>query len=292
MKLLVKIAAKVNLGLDILNRREDNYHDIRTVMHSINIFDYLIFEKADKITITCDNPLVPLDNTNIVHKCIEEISKYAGLENGFLNVHIEKKIPVCAGLGGGSSNGAAALIAYNELYELGLSKNQLAEIGKNVGADIPFLIHSGIAFCEGIGDEIIPLKPDIPLYLVLCKPDFGVSTKFAYDTIDLCGAKKHPDFEDLMYGLINSDSKTLKNGLINVFEPYIKDEYPEVKNIINKFNELNALGVQMSGSGPSVFGLYPTLADAQKAFMSLSKDYSDVYLTSFCTKYSALTVSY
>ena len=229
-KIQIKIPAKVNLGLDIVGKREDNYHNIKTVMHSINIYDYLTFEKSDKIVITCNNTEVPKDESNIVYKCIKEISKL-NKENKLLSVHIEKKIPVCAGLGGGSANGAAALIAYNKIYELNLSRDELCSIGEKIGADIPFLIHSGAGMCEGIGEKIRPIYPYIPCYVVLCKPDFGVSTKFAYDLIDNATDLIRPDFTALMTGLLEADKKKLEKGLINVFEPFVLEKYPEIKYI-------------------------------------------------------------
>jgi len=286
-KLQIKIPAKINLGLDIVGKREDNYHDIKTVMHSINIYDYLTFEKSEKIVITCNNDEVPRDENNIVHKCIKEISKLNN-PNDLLAVHIEKRIPVCAGLGGGSANGAAALIAYNTIYELGLSKDELCKIGGKIGADIPFLIHCGAGVCEGIGEKIRHIYPYIPSYIVLCKPDFGVSTKFAYDLIDSATNLKRPNFTALMDGLLNIDKKKLKKGLINVFEPFVLEKYPEIKYIKDKFEKLDAIGVQMSGSGPSVFGLFDSLEKAQNAYEEFFKEYDTVFLTNFTESENAL----
>lgn len=279
-KLQIKIPAKVNLGLDVVGKRKDNYHDIKTVMHSINIYDYLTFEKSEKIVITCNNDEVPRDENNIVYKCIKEISTLKS-DRDLLSVHIEKRIPVCAGLGGGSANGAAALIAYNKIYNLDLSKDQLCEIGRKIGADIPFLIHSGAGMCEGIGEKIRPIYPYIPSYIVLCKPDFGVSTKFAYDLIDNATDLKRPDFTALMNGLLNSDRKKLKKGLINVFEPFVVEKYPEIRYIKDKFEKLDAVGVQMSGSGPSIFALFDSLEKAQYAYEEFFKEYNTVFLTNF-----------
>ncbi|MGN8912968.1 4-(cytidine 5'-diphospho)-2-C-methyl-D-erythritol kinase [Anaerofustis butyriciformans] len=286
-KIQIKIPAKVNLGLDIVGKREDNYHNIKTVMHSINIYDYLTFEKSDKIVITCNNTEVPKDESNIVYKCIKEISKL-NKENKLLSVHIEKKIPVCAGLGGGSANGAAALIAYNKIYELNLSRDELCSIGEKIGADIPFLIHSGAGMCEGIGEKIRPIYPYIPCYVVLCKPDFGVSTKFAYDLIDNATDLIRPDFTALMTGLLEADKKRLEKGLINVFEPFVLEKYPEIKYIKDKFKKLDAIGVQMSGSGPSVFALYDSLSKAQRAYEEFIKEYDTVFLTNFTESENAL----
>lgn len=288
-KLQIKIAAKVNLGLDIVSKRDDNYHNIKTVMHSINIYDYLTFEKANKIEITCNHKEVPTDERNIVYKCIKAMSNYTD-SNNLLRVHIEKRIPVCAGLGGGSSNGAAAILAYNELYKLNFSKEKLCKIGKEIGADIPFLIHSGAGICEGIGEIIRPIYPYIPCYMVLSKPNFGVSTSFAYDLIDNGTDIKRPDFSALMHGLLTSDEEDLKKGLVNVFEPFVISEYPEVGNIIDSFNNHNPIGVQMSGSGPSVFALFKNLEDAQKAYADLVKKYESTYLTNFLEEEDAIQI--
>lgn len=287
-KIQIKIPAKVNLGLDIVRKREDNYHDIKTVMHSINIYDYLTFEKSDNISITCNHNEVPRDENNIVYKCIKTISELTNNNHKLLSVHIEKRIPVCAGLGGGSANGAAALIAYNKIYELNLTKEDLCKIGSGIGADIPFLIHSGAGLCEGIGEKIRPIYPYIPCYIVLCKPDFGVSTKFAYELIDNAKELLRPDFTSLMSGLLEADKKKLKKGLVNVFEPFVLEKYPEVKYIKDKFEKLDAIGVQMSGSGPSVFALYDSLSKAQYAYEAFCKEYDTVFLTNFTESENAL----
>lgn len=277
--LSIKIAAKVNLGLDVLSKREDNYHNIQTIMHSINIHDKLTFKKSDKIKITCKNSQVPQNEDNIVYKCIKKIAKKTNNREKLLEVDIEKFIPVSAGLGGGSANGAASLIAYNEIYDLHLSKNELCDIAAEVGADIPFLIHSGCAFCEGIGEKISKLYPIIGMSMVLCKPDFGVSTAYAYDLIDKHGIEKKPDFEKIMHGLLSEDKNALTDGLINVFEPYVFEKYPKVKEIKDKFIKLNAIGVQMSGSGPSVFALFHDKDDAINAYNEMKKEHTQVYIT-------------
>lgn len=286
----VKIAAKVNLGLDILKKRKDNYHNIQTIMHSIDIHDKLVFKKSHKLNITSNNKDVPLGEDNIVYQCIKKIAKVSGNENNLLDVTIDKFIPISAGLGGGSANGAATLIAYNELYNLGLTKDELCDIATKVGADIPFLIHSGCAFCEGIGEKIRKLYPIIDMNMVLCKPDFGVSTAKAYDLIDRYGVKEKPDFDILLHGLLEKDKEKLNKGLINVFEPYVLKKYPKIKEIKDKFISYNTKGVQMSGSGPSVFALFTSKDDAKKAYNEMKKEYSQVYITKLIDEKKALEI--
>lgn len=278
-RLQIKIPAKVNLGLDVVRKREDNYHDIKTLMHSINIYDCMSFEKSKSIQITCNNPEVPTDERNIVYKCIRKMCDLYGCTP--VSVHIEKTIPVCAGLGGGSANGAATLIAMNAMFELDLSKEELCEVGASIGADIPFMIMCGASVCEGIGEIMRPIFPYLSCYVVLCKPDFGVSTGFAYGRIDTAKDLERPDFTRMMHGLLNMDRKMLKDSMINVFEPFVFEKYPEIKKIKERFIELGCTGTQMSGSGPSVFALYDNLADAQHAFTEMSKDYPHVFLTNF-----------
>lgn len=286
----VKIAAKVNLGLDILEKRKDNYHNIQTIMHSIDIHDKLVFKKSNKLKITCNNEDVPMGKENIVYQCVKKISNIMGNEDKLLDVKIDKFIPISAGLGGGSANGAATLIAYNKLYNLGLTKDELCDIATEIGADIPFLIHSGCAFCEGIGEKIKKLYPIIDMNMVLCKPDFGVSTAEAYNLIDKYGVREKPDFDDLLHGLLEKDKEKLNKGLINVFEPYVLKKYPKIKEIKDKFISYNAKGVQMSGSGPSVFALFTNKDDAIKAYEEMKKEHSQVYITKLIDDKEALEI--
>lgn len=278
-RLQIKIPAKVNLGLDVVRKREDNYHDIKTLMHSINIYDCMSFEKTERIVITCNNPEVPTDERNIVYRCIEKMMSLYGCTP--VSVHIEKTIPVAAGLGGGSANGAAALIAMNQMFELGLTDEELCDVGAGIGADIPFMIMAGASVCEGIGDIMRPVFPYLSCYVVLVKPSFGVSTGFAYNRIDTAADLERPDFAELMHGLLNMDREQLSKNLINVFEPFVFEKYPEIAKIKEKFMKLGCIATQMSGSGPSVFALYDNLGDAQKAFTEMSAEYPHVFLTNF-----------
>lgn len=278
-RLQIKIPAKVNLGLDVVRKREDNYHDIKTLMHSINIYDCMSFEKTESIVITCNNPEVPTDERNIVYRCIEKMMSLYGCTP--VSVHIEKTIPVAAGLGGGSANGAAALIAMNQMFELGLTDEELCDVGAGIGADIPFMIMAGASVCEGIGDIMRPVFPYLSCYVVLVKPSFGVSTGFAYNRIDTAADLERPDFAELMHGLLNMDREQLSKNLINVFEPFVFEKYPEIAKIKEKFMKLGCIATQMSGSGPSVFALYDNLGDAQKAFTEMSAEYPHVFLTNF-----------
>lgn len=277
----IRSAAKINLGLDVLDKKEDGYHNIKTIMHSINIFDCLSFSKSDKIIISCENSLVPCDETNLVYRCIKEISKKSGNEDKLLKANIIKTIPVAAGLGGGSADGAAALVAYNKIYNLNLDEEELIEIAKNVGADIPFLIKGGCAICEGIGEKMRVLNPHYSYFIVLCKPNFGISTKEAYDAVDKYSVLQRPDFQALMEGLNEADPIKLKKGLINVFEPYLFKKYPVLGQIKDDISSFAPLGVQMSGSGPSIFGIFSDKNDAKRAYENLSKKYKETYVSTF-----------
>lgn len=277
----IKVAAKINLGLDVLGKNPNGYHNIKTVMHSINIFDDLTFEKSNKINITCDNPYVPCNENNLVYKCIKAIAKESGNLDKLLNVNIQKNIPVAAGLGGGSSNGAAALVAYNQIYELNYSTDKLKEIAKELGADIPFLIDGGVALCEGIGEKMRVLYPQYSYYIVLCKPKFGISTKEAYEMIDKYGVSKRPDFTRLMHGLLTGNKDDLSAGLINVFEDQLFKKYPVLHNIKEDIYKFSPLGAQMSGSGPSIFGIFSDEESAQNAFKYLNEKYKETYFSSF-----------
>lgn len=178
-KMEIKARAKINLGLDITSVRKDGYHNIKTVMQSVGLSDELTFRKSDEISISCDDESLECGPENIIYRCIEAIRVHADMPDAGLKVVLEKRIPMGAGLGGGSADGAATLVAFNELYELGYNEETLCRIGLTVGADIPFQIRGGCALCEGIGEIITPIETAHEYPCVIVKPDISISTKDA-----------------------------------------------------------------------------------------------------------------
>ena len=281
-KIEIKAYAKINLGLDILSVREDGYHNIKTIMQSIDMYDELSFKKSDDISIVCDDETLDCDPSNIIWRCIEEIRSEAHLPDAGMKVNLEKNIPMGAGLGGGSADGAAALIAFNELYELGMDEETLCRIGLRVGADLPFQIKGGCAICEGIGEILTPIEVPFAYPCVIVKPDVSISTKDAYVMMDQQPIYIRPDFAEIVRGLHLHDRDMVQRGLVNVFEIYALNLSDEIQDIKNLLYEKNPIAASMSGSGSAVFGIYETAELAEQAYQFLSQIYDRVYLTDFC----------
>jgi len=248
---------KINLALDVLYKRDDGYHEIRSIMQQISLHDTLIIEEGGKgVRIECDNHLVPLDHTNLVHKAWDEISKLAGTRTG-ISVKIHKRIPVAAGLAGGSSNGAAVLKGLNEMWKLGLSLRQLMDIGGRMGADIPFCILGGTALAEGIGERLTSLNSFKDKHVLLANPGLGISSAYAYSKLKI--QNEHRSMKPILQCMDKDDLNCLAREMFNVFEAAIIPENPIIGEIKSTMEDNGALGALMSGSGASVFGLYDDL---------------------------------
>ncbi|PKM93039.1 MAG: 4-(cytidine 5'-diphospho)-2-C-methyl-D-erythritol kinase [Elusimicrobia bacterium HGW-Elusimicrobia-4] len=256
----LKANAKINLFLDILGKRKDGYHNIKTIFQEVSLSDYIfIREIKSGVRIFCDNPKVPTDKTNLVYKAATLIKKYSGIKKGVL-IKIKKRIPVGAGLGGGSSDAAAVLRGLNKLWNLELTKNQLAKIGKKIGADVPFFLYGGRCLGEGIGDKLTPLKIRKTEWYVLVNPPFEISTKNVYLRL----------------------TKTKKTGkiakCINRLEYVVIPLYPEIKKIKEKLVNYGVEFSLMSGSGSCVFGLAKSKITGIKIKNRLKKDGYVVWL--------------
>lgn len=256
MKLKIEIEAcgKINLALDVLRKREDGYHEIKSIMQQVDLCDRLeLKEKPNGVSISCENQLVPLDHTNLIFKAWEKISKLAGTNVG-IYVKIDKKIPVAAGLAGGSTNGAATIIALNQMWDLGLSLQEMMEIGLQIGADIPFCIMGGTAIAEGIGEKLTPLKPFKDKAVLITNPGIQISTAYAYSRLKI--RDERIPIESLIACIEKDDLYSLANGMFNVMEEAIISENPIIGQIKETMLHNGAIGALMSGSGASVFGLY------------------------------------
>ncbi|MFA0816466.1 MAG: 4-(cytidine 5'-diphospho)-2-C-methyl-D-erythritol kinase [Anaerofustis sp.] len=280
-KMEIKARAKINLGLDITSVRKDGYHNIKTVMQSVGLSDELTFRKSDEISISCDDESLECGPENIIYRCIEAIRVHADMPDAGLKVVLEKRIPMGAGLGGGSADGAATLVAFNELYELGYNEETLCRIGLTVGADIPFQIRGGCALCEGIGEIITPIETAHEYPCVIVKPDISISTKDAYVVMDQQPIYVRPNFEEIIEGLKQHNRETIQRGLVNVFEIYAQNLSDEIQDIKNLMYEQNTVATSMSGSGSAIFGIFETEEQAQSAYQFLSRIYDKVWLTEF-----------
>ena len=277
----IEAHAKINLGLDVTGRREDGYHLVRMIMQALELHDTLHFEKTERpgVQLETDVPGLAVDRSNLIVRAAELLFETYAPGKG-VRIQLEKKIPLAAGLAGGSTDAAAALRGINELYQLGLDDAELCRLGVQLGADIPYCIMGGTALSEGIGEVLTPL-PDLPFcYIVLGKPEEGMSTAQAYRELDSMTDIRHPDIGGQIRALQEGDLTGVTERLGNVLEPVTLSHQPEVDTIRNILLEAGAAGACMSGSGPTVFGIFTEEKKALKACSVLKQEPSrEVILT-------------
>lgn len=276
----LKSRAKINLSIDVLGKRQDGYHLVEMIMQTIDLYDLIeINEKDnDQITIKSTSDEIPLDCNNLVYKAANLIKKTFNINKG-VEIHIKKNIPVAAGMAGGSSNAAAALVGLNKLWNLNLSNQQLEKIGLKLGADVPFCINGGAVLASGIGEELTPIKGlTKDVCILVCKPDLFVSTKEVYECIDSKDIDKRPNNKFLIECLKNEDTRQLAENMFNVLEGVAMDKHPVIQQIKDIMTNNRALGAMMSGSGPTVFGLYENREDAVKCKAILEKQFKQTFV--------------
>lgn len=279
-KLSTKAFAKINLSLDVCGKREDGYHNVKMVMQSVSVFDIVTVKKIKSgIELSSNLPYLPIDSKNIAYRAAEEFFKHTGIAGGAA-IDISKRIPVGAGLAGGSSNASAVLKGLNRLFNARLSLKELCSIGVRLGADVPYCILGGTRLAEGIGEKLSPL-PRLPkLSIVLVKPAFSLSTKAVYEKIDACKSLAHPDTDRLIQGLRSGDTAQIISGMGNVLEAVSTAEHPVINTVKKELMSLGAMHAQMSGSGPTVFGIFATVDQARNAKKALWGKYKTVYICS------------
>ena len=276
----LKSRAKINLSIDVLGKRQDGYHLVEMIMQTIDLYDLIeINEKDnDQITIKSTSDEIPLDCNNLVYKAANLIKKTLNINKG-VEIHIKKNIPVAAGMAGGSSNAAAVLVGLNKLWNLNLSNQQLEKIGLKLGADVPFCINGGAVLALGIGEELTPIKGlTKDVCILVCKPDLFVSTKEVYECIDSKDIDKRPNNKFLIECLKNEDTRQLAENMFNVLEGVTMDKHPVIQQIKDIMTNNRALGAMMSGSGPTVFGLYENREDAVKCKAILEKQFKQTFV--------------
>ena len=264
--------AKVNLGLDVLRRREDGYHELRMIMQTVDLYDTLTLEKTTEmgIVMTCNIEGLPCDERNLVYKSAKLMFEEYKLPGG-IRIHLEKRIPMAAGMAGGSTDAAAVFNGMNELYALGIAKERLCELGVRIGADVPYCIVGGTALSEGIG-EVLTVLPNVPDCVVLiAKPDFDVSTKYVFENLHANSLTYHPDIDAMAEAIRAGDLNGVVKVMDNVLETVTEAKYTEITDIKNIMRENGAMRAMMSGSGPTVFGLYEKKEDAKKAADAIRK---------------------
>lgn len=276
----LKSRAKINLSIDVLGKRQDGYHLVEMIMQTIDLYDLIeINEKDnDQITIKSTSDEIPLDCNNLVYKAANLIKKTFNINKG-VEIHIKKNIPVAAGMAGGSSNAAAVLVGLNKLWNLNLSNQQLEKIGLKLGADVPFCINGGAVLASGIGEELTLIKGlTKDVCILVCKPDLFVSTKEVYECIDSKDIDKRPNNKFLIECLKNEDTRQLAENMFNVLEGVTMDKHPVIQQIKDIMTNNRALGAMMSGSGPTVFGLYENREDAVKCKAILEKQFKQTFV--------------
>ena len=262
----LKALAKINLGLDVLGRRENGYHDVRMVMQSVYLYDNVRLEAREEPGIELSSNLyyLPDDTGNIAYKAAQMMIEEFHLEGG-VRITLDKHIPVAAGMAGGSSNAAAVLFGMNRLFGLELTRQELMERGVQLGADVPYCILRGTVLAEGIGEKLTVL-PSIPKCAVLiAKPPVSVSTRVVYEALDSKEIVKHPDIDGLIRALEEGSLKTVAACMGNVLEDVTIPKYPVIREIKQEMMEAGALNAMMSGSGPTVFGLFENKIKARNA---------------------------
>lgn len=279
----VKALAKINLGLDVVRKREDGYHEVRMVMQTIHLYDRLEIAKnnSGKITMQTNLSFLPTNENNLVYKAAKLLVDEFGIKDG-IHVDLKKHIPVAAGMAGGSTDAAAVLYGVNRMFDLGLTKKELMERGVKIGADVPYCIMRGTALAEGIGEELTQLSPMVKCPVLIAKPQISVSTKFVYENLKLNEQMVHPDIDKLVSDIQKKNLKAIAADMGNVLETVTIPEYPVIAEIKEHMMEHGALNSMMSGSGPTVFGLFEDEATAMKAYeaMKASGLAKQVYLTS------------
>lgn len=268
----LRALAKINLGLDVVRQREDGYHEVRMVMQTINMYDQLEIKrkKAPGIVLTTNLPYIPTNENNLVYKAARLLMDEFEIPDGLV-INLRKFIPVAAGMAGGSSDAAAAMIGVNRMFRLGLSQGELMERAVAIGADVPYCIMRGTALAEGIGEKLSPLPPMPRCYVLIGKPGISASTKFVYENLHANELTWHPDIDGLADGLRKGDLKTIAGKMENVLETVTIPNYPVIQDIKNHMKAHGALNAMMSGSGPTVFGLFDNEKTARNACRQLKR---------------------
>ena len=266
----LRALAKINLGLDVTGKREDGYHEVRMVMQTIQMYDQLEIKerKEPGIRLTTNLPFLPCNDGNLVYKAAKLLMDEFDIHQG-VDMNLTKFIPVAAGMAGGSSDAAAALVGINRMFQLGLTKRQLMERGVQIGADVPYCVLRGTALAEGIGEKLTVLPPMPDCWILIGKPGISVSTAFVYKNLDLPALSKHPDIDGMLECLKEKDLTGICNRLENVLETVTIKEYPIIEKVKKHLMDQGAKGALMSGSGPTIFAIFEDKKTADDAMESL-----------------------
>ena len=268
----LKALAKINIGLDVVRRREDGYHEVRMIMQTVNIYDriQLTMQKDQEITVRTNLYYLPANENNLVYKAAKLMQDEFQIPRG-VHIELKKHIPVAAGMAGGSSDAAAVLHGLNRMFDLGLAKRELMKLGVRLGADVPYCLMRGTALSEGIGEILTPLSPMPKCTVLVAKPNISVSTKFVYEHLVLNEQTQHPDIDRLVQDMQAGDIRSLASHMGNVLETVTIPYYPVIQQIKDCMIQNGAMNAMMSGSGPSVFGLFESKEQAQEIYDEIKR---------------------
>lgn len=279
-----KAYAKINLGLDVIRRRSDGYHEVKMIMQTVNIWDLLTFRKISDpgIFLSVDRQELPAGADNLVYKAADLIMRECHVDGG-VEISLEKHIPVAAGMAGGSTDAAAVFHGLNQLYDLGMSIEQMQKMGVKIGADVPYCIMGGTALSEGIGEILTPLAPPPPCVLLVAKPDISVSTKFVYENLHVDKLTRHPDIDGMRAAIREGNFAGITGRMENVLETVTVKEYPVIREIKKVMLDKGAENALMSGSGPTVFGIFKEKGTAEAASEEIKRQglAGQVFVTAF-----------
>ena len=278
----LRALAKINLGLDILRKREDGYHEVRMIMQTIQMYDVLKMKKVKKpgISLSVNYPYIPSDERNLVYKAAKLLMDEFQVKEG-VDICLEKFIPVAAGMAGGSSDAAAAMVGINRLFKLGLSERELMDRAVNIGADVPYCIMRGTALAEGIGEKLTRIAQIPDCFVLIGKPGINVSTKFVYGNLHLDEVTEHPDIDGMVEAIRNHDLYGITDRMGNVLESVTCPAYPVIDEIKAQMMKNGAVNAMMSGSGPTVFGIFddPDKAEFARDQLKISGLSKQTFLT-------------
>lgn len=270
----IKAYAKINLGLDVIKRLPNGYHQVKMIMQTVDICDELFLEKAAAgVTLTTDSGELPADENNLAYKAALLMQEKFGLTEG-VRIHLKKNIPIAAGMAGGSTDAAAAMKGISRLFGLDVPLRQLMDYGVSIGADVPYCLMGGTALAEGIGEKLTVLPPAPHCYILVAKPDISVSTKFVYEHLDAAGLSRHPDIDGMRAAIEAGSLKGILERMENVLETVTVPSYPIIDTLKCRLRELGAANSLMSGSGPTVFGIFSERQAAVQAMEQLQKEAS------------------
>ncbi len=284
-KITIKTYGKINLYLEVIKKRDDGYHELQMVMQSIGLYDRVSLKEREKdeILLYTNSPYIPRDEGNIAVQAANLIKEEYDIDKG-VEITIDKNIPVAAGLAGGSANAAGVLKGLNELWNLNLSQGKLRDLGLRLGADVPFSVMEGSAVAEGIGERLTPITGLKNTWIVLCKPGISVSTPEVYKELDLTGLEARPLPKEFLTAIENRDLRFISRTMYNALESVTLKKHEAIEGIKKKMMQYNAMGTMMTGSGPTVFGIFKDQDKAKKAAHNLRKYHHQTYVVNTYNK--------